>query len=255
MNFYEQANAHLADLNINERKLFDYVTHNIQTISQKSIREVAQDNFVSTTTIIRFVKKLGFDGYRAFTDSIKITVENMGQTDIPAVFHRKEYSEEFIKNIIETVRVASDKTMNEFYRTVSRENTAIYFYGEGLDREVAHYAYRRFTSMGFLTYFPSDEYEVRSVLTHIHDNDVLFLFSLSGETPGAIHIVEQTMLKSRPTVVSITWSGNNTLQNLSDLDFYVFVDQMTYKGFDMASRVSMIALVDLLTAHIIANGQ
>lgn len=253
MDFFEQINKHLPELNGNERKLFDYVVHNIHQAAEQSIREMARANYVSTTTIVRFVKKLGFDGYREFSNSIKLAVHSMDKTDIPSVIWKKEYSEEYLKNILESVRVISAAMMDRF-RAALKANGAIYFYGDGLDREAAHYAYRLFTSMGYITYFPTDEYEVNSMLTHLKDGDILFLFSLSGESEGAIKIVEQARLRCAPVVASITWSGNNALQNLSDLDFYMFADQIIYRGYNLTSRISMIAIIEMLAYHMIAAG-
>ena len=100
MDFFERINSNLPNLNVNERKLLDYVVRNIQSMPKKSIRQVAQENFVSTTTVLRLTKKLGFDGYRDFSDAIKIALHNTNETNIPNIVWRKEYSEEYLKNII-----------------------------------------------------------------------------------------------------------------------------------------------------------
>lgn len=118
---------------------------------------------------------------------------------------------------------------------------------------VAHYAYGLFTSIGCLSYFPKDDFEIQSMVEHVNDDDILFLVSLTGENNEMIQVVEQSRLKSNPTIVAITWSGNNTLQNLCDIDFYVFTEQVTFKGYDLTSRVSMVALIEILVHHIIAN--
>lgn len=252
MDFFEQVNSHLQELNANERKLFDYVVHNIRQMADRSIRQMAQDNYVSTTTVIRFVKKLGFDGYREFCNAIRVAVHSMDKTEIPQVLRTKEYRGEYLKNIMESIRVLPLDAMERFHRALKSAQN-VYFYGDGLDRDAAHYAYRLFTSMGYSSYFPADSYEVSSMLTHISDGDILFLFSLSGESRETIGMVENAKLRCRPVIASITWSGNNTLQNLSDLDFYMFADKLTYNGYNLTSRVSMIAIVEMLAYYIIAE--
>ena len=252
MDFFEQTNLHLPELNTNERRLFDYVVHNIRQMPDCSIRKMAQDNYVSTTTVIRFVKKLGFEGYREFQNSIYLAVHNIDKTEVPSVLWKKEYSEEYLKNIMESVRVLSANSIEKF-KAALESGVSIYFYGDELDREAAHYAYRLFTMLGYVTYFPTDDYEVHSMLAHIKDGDILFLFSLTGETEGAIRIVEKAKLKCTPLVASVTWSGNNSLQNLSDLDFYVFADKMVYQGYNMTSRISMIAVVETLAYSILSS--
>lgn len=77
MDFFEIVNSHIAELTKNEQVLFDYVITNLDSIKNKSIREVADDCFVSTTTFLRFVRKLGFSGFSEFTTVIKYTLLNL----------------------------------------------------------------------------------------------------------------------------------------------------------------------------------
>lgn len=252
MDFFEQVNERLPKLNANERKLFSYVLHNIQDLADRSIRQVAQDNYVSTTTVIRFVKKLGFGGYRDFSNAVRIAVHNMGKVEDSRMLKETEYMDGYLKNIVESLRVLPASNIEKFAASLEACRN-IYFYGNGLDRDTAHYAYRIFTALGYSTYFPADPYEVDSMLSHISDGDILFIFSLTGESKSAIEVVETARLKGRPKIVSITWSGNNTVQNLSDLDFYIFTDRLDYGGYSLTSRISMVAIVDMLAYRVISG--
>lgn len=250
MEFFEQANQNVTKLNENEKKIFEYIVRNIHEVQDMQIRILAERCYVSTTTIMRFAKKLGFAGYREFTEALKVSCHMMDSTEVPAVLWKKEYSEEYLKNIIESVRVISGSTVGKFRKAL--ENGArIYFYGTGMDREVAHYAYRMFTSLGCRTSCPQDEYEVISVLQQIKDEDVLFVFSLSGKDVKCIQFIEKARLNCKVTVASLTQSANNPIQAISDLDFYVFADNVKYKNADLTSRISMIATVELLVYSLI----
>ncbi len=112
MDFYEIVNSHLAELTRNERVLFDYVISNLNVIKNKSIREVSEECFVSTTTFLRFVRKIGFSGYSEFSTVIKYTLltKNDVPQQSPFVVSQRDYREEYLKNLIESVRVMdSDK--------------------------------------------------------------------------------------------------------------------------------------------------
>ncbi|MBC6307738.1 MurR/RpiR family transcriptional regulator, partial [Listeria booriae] len=73
MDFFEISSKTVASLTRNERILFDYVVKNMNLIKNQSIREVSAECFVSTTTFLRFVRKLGFTGYSEFTTVLKFT--------------------------------------------------------------------------------------------------------------------------------------------------------------------------------------
>lgn len=252
MDFFEQTSDHLTKLNENERKLFEYIVRNIHKVQEMQIRVLAGNCYVSTTTIVRLTKKLGFEGYREFTESIRATCQSLNQTELPEVLWKRSYSEEYLKNIIESVRVISQEKIDQFRHLVEKR-PALYFYGTGLDREAAHYAYRLFTSMGYYTYCPVEDYEVQAAVSQLKDGDTLLLFSLSGEDKEVIQVVEQARLICKPVIVTITQSANNMLQSMGDLDFYVFTDHVKYKKLDLSSRISMIAIAELLTYSLLTK--
>ncbi len=80
----------------------------MQKIQGESIREVSSLAYVSTATFLRFVKKIGFSGYSKFTSVIKFTLINQQQNakeKLPFTVKQNDYREEYLKNIIEAVRV------------------------------------------------------------------------------------------------------------------------------------------------------
>ncbi len=80
----------------------------MQKIQGESIREVSSLAYVSTATFLRFVQKIGFSGYSKFTTVIKFTLINQQQNakeKLPFTVKQNDYREEYLKNIIEAVRV------------------------------------------------------------------------------------------------------------------------------------------------------
>ncbi len=245
MDFFDQCNPHLSSLSESERHIFEYVVKNIQAVNTMNIRALAKECYVSTTTVLRFVKKLGFQGYREFGESLRFTCSHLQKNELPEVFWKRVYSEEYLKNIIESVRVVSQEQIIQFIEYLSKEPT-IFFYGRGLSREAAHYAYRLFSSLGYRCFYPVESYEKQISLLQMRDGDIIFSFSLSGQEQETIELIEQARLRCNPHIVSITQADNNVIQNLSDLNFYVFTDKVWHNGLDLTSRISMIAIVEML---------
>lgn len=252
MDFFEQANSHVRDLNDNERKIFKYVVRNIERVQDMQIRALAAECFVSTTTIMRFAKKLGFSGYREFIDALRLANHATAQSKLPSVLKRQAYGEEYLKNIIESVRVVSEGKVETFRAALSTD-PRIYCYGTGLDAEVARYAYHLLADLGYRAACPIEDFERHLALRRMDDGDVLFLFSLTGEDPETLDFVERAQLSCTPAIVTVTQSANNTLQSLSNVDLYVFADAITVFGTNVSSRASMIAIVELLAHGLIRN--
>ena len=63
MNFYEQTSSCVSRLSPTEQNLFNYIIKNLHIVKDMSIRDLSEKCFVSTTSIFRLVKKLGYQGY------------------------------------------------------------------------------------------------------------------------------------------------------------------------------------------------
>lgn len=250
MDFFEQVNERVRDLNANERNVFEYIIHHAQDVQNMSIRELAEHCFVSSTTILRFVRKLGFTGYRDFTDSLKLAWHSNAQSNIPQVLWRKSYTEEYLKDIIESVRVTSSSTIEALCERILAAGQT-YCYGLNLDHEIARYMYQMLLRLGLPACLPVHRLERAQAIERMRDDDVLLVFSLSGENTRTIEFVERALASHHPSVATITQSGKNTLMNMSDFDLYVFFNQITVNGEDLSSRAPMLALVDLIVSELV----
>lgn len=245
INFFEHTNKYLPHLTESEQQIFNYIVKNIHDVKDMSIRTLSNKCYTSTTTMFRFVRKIGFSGYSEFISVLKITELHMGEPAIPKVFWQKEYSEEYLKNVMETVRVLNKDQIKDFNHLLDQKPT-IYLLGEGLSSEVVKYAHHLLTSLGFMAILPREDYEIHTLYSKVKDEDMIFIFSFTGENEKIIRIVEHISFECKPTIVSITRAGNNMIQNMSDLNFYVFSDQVSYGGLDLTSRISMIAVLEML---------
>ena len=115
-----------------------------------------------------------------------------------------------------------------------------------MDQQALHYVDWLFTAQGFQSVLLSDKAAVRNALHNIKDNDILFAFAYTGDNPAIIETIELVKQTSQATIVSFTRAVTNVVQNLCDIDFYIFTDEIIYDSLDMTSRISMIAIVELI---------
>lgn len=250
MDFYEQTSQAMYKLSPNEQSIMTYVVKNMHVVKNMSIRDLAGACFVSTTTIFRFVKKLGYEGYSQFVEAIGETEAETRKIHIPSIVQKDDYRDSYLKNIVEAVKVITDEKIEKFQSIISKKPD-IYIIAEGLSREVGRYFVRLLTSVGFNVSFPIESYEKDTVLKRIKRTDVLLVLSYTGENRSIIHEIEKIFAIATPTIISFTKSDNNAIQNMSDLNFYVFADVINYEGIDVTSRVGMIAIMEtLLYKHI-----
>lgn len=72
----------IAELNALELMVYNYVSKHKNQVMYMTIRELAEAAGVSTTTVLRFCKKMGCEGYSEFRIRFKLYLE---QTDAPPV--------------------------------------------------------------------------------------------------------------------------------------------------------------------------
>lgn len=245
MNFYEQTSNLVTKLSSNEQVIFTYVVKNMQIVKNMSIRDLANKCFVSTTTIFRFVKKLGYEGYSEFINAIVETEAESRRIQIPSIVKNDDYRDSYLKNIIEAVKVITDEKFNKFDMIMSR-NPDIYIIAEGLSREVGQYFLRLLTTIGFNVSFPKESFEKSNALKKVKRDDVVLVLSFTGDNKSVVEEIEKIFTIATPTLISFTRADNNAIQNMSDLNFYVFADEIDYEGIDITSRIGMIAIMETL---------
>ena len=245
MDFFKSTSGRAAGLSEMERELFNYTARNLHLVKNMSIRSFASANFVSTSTVLRYVRKLGFKGWSDFVEAVKETEEESRRIIVPDIIQKENYRDSYLKNIIEAVKVITDEKMERFDQIMNRY-PKIYILGMGLSEEVGHYLYRVLKVIGYDAEYPQTDYELNSVVRRIKREDVLLVLSYSGDNARVIGQIEKIFSVSTPTIVSITRADNNIIQNMSDLNFYVFADEVSYDGMDVTSRCGMIAILEVL---------
>ncbi|ANK66169.1 MurR/RpiR family transcriptional regulator [Loigolactobacillus backii] len=255
MNFFEIVSAHLSSLTKSEQSLFDYVIKNMDHIKTQSIREVAAETFVSTATFLRFVKKIGFSGFSEFTTVIKFTVLNNKDEEKPSPFtvSQTDYREEYLKNITESVRVISAGKLHQITSKLA-EHPRLFFFSKGVDKYATEYIHYLYTMAGFEVEYPRD-HDFRAVACHqVKKDDVVFFLTYDGQDAEYLQMINEFVENGeKPLIISVTEPDNNTIQNLSDLNLYIFADDVSVYNTEISSRISTIAVMELILYQYIED--
>lgn len=112
---------HTRDLTGNEQRIANYIKANLTTVSEMSIQNLAAETYTSHSAIVRFAKKLNYDGYRSMRHDItKAAQQQLSQlTDVDAnfPFSPTDSAIDIAKNI-------SDLTINTIKKTLTQLDEA-----------------------------------------------------------------------------------------------------------------------------------
>lgn len=187
------------------------------------IQQVASENFVSPTFIMRMCKRLGFDGYSELFYDLS---RQVGDVD-------KVPRTENLRDLIDNYSTKMERTFCEYLSEVQEKK--IFIIGNGFSSLVADYFVQRLAVCGFMVFNSVHFYDfmvfnekVRGMSTNV-DPSLIIAISQSGESESVVNDVKSAR-QNGYKVVSFTKREHSTLAELSDLTFIVDGAKQTLIG-------------------------
>lgn len=229
--------AAIASLNNLEMMVYNYVVKNRDKVMYMTIRELADAAGVSTTTVLRFCRKLSCEGYSEFRIRFKLYLEqnepqqaNFGTSEIISFF-RSVNNEEFDTLLDDAVDIilASER---------------IIFVGAGTSGSLAKYGARFFSNIGKFSNHIDDPYF--PVTNDMAKNALAIVLSVSGETEEILRFAGQFSLH-HCKVLSITSHEHSRLAKLADFNLSWHIPQTRIAGvYDITTQIPVIYILETL---------
>ncbi|EOC3061965.1 MurR/RpiR family transcriptional regulator [Cronobacter dublinensis] len=227
----------VASLNNLEMMVYNFVVKNRDKVMYMTIRELADAAGVSTTTVLRFCRKLNCEGYSEFRVRFKLYLEqnepqkaNFGASEIISFF-RSVNNDEFDALLEEAVDIIL-------------ESERIIFVGAGTSGALAKYGARFFSNVGKFSNHIDDPYF--PVTNDMAKNALAIVLSVSGETEEILRFASQFSLH-RCKVLSVTSHENSSLAKLADFNLSWHVPQTRIAGvYDITTQIPVIYILETL---------
>lgn len=228
----------IASLNNLEMMVYNYVIKNRDKVMYMTIRELADAAGVSTTTILRFCRKLNCDGYTEFRVRFKLYLEqnepqqaNFGASEIISFF-KSVNNEEFdalLDNAVDII-LSSER---------------IIFVGAGTSGSLAKYGARFFSNIGKFSNHIDDPYF--PVTNDMAKNALAIVLSVSGETEEILRFASQFSLHHCKVLLSVTSHEHSRLAKLADFNLSWHVPQTRIGGvYDITTQIPVIYILESL---------
>lgn len=224
-----------------EFTVYDYVMKNGKQVLFMTIRELASAVHVSTSTILRFCKKLDCDGYAEFRAQLKVYLEQNEE--------KKPTSDVF--EILNYFKSANNE---EFENRISKAeeivqaSKRVIFVGVGSSGALGKYGARYFSNMGKFSHHIDDPFY--PIVEDLYEDAVVIALSVSGETQQTIHLMNQ--FKSRQCkIISITNSENSTIAQMSDCNIaYYLTNQLVHGEYNITTQVPVIFIMEAIARRM-----
>ncbi|MDR0483958.1 MAG: MurR/RpiR family transcriptional regulator [Alphaproteobacteria bacterium] len=189
-----------------------------KSLDTLSIRKCANFLKVSPSALVRFSKKIGFNGF----NELKEYIANItNPTNIKLSFKLKEINDycQLTYYLSQKSINLNEKSFNDLANLLTN-NHKILVYGDGISNLVARYLTIQLGKIGIMIDTVDLISSVEREIADLKNSDGIILVSQSGESPNIIRKANQAKDLQLP-VVSLTNHQPNTLATLSDINIKI----------------------------------
>ncbi|MGV8927510.1 MAG: MurR/RpiR family transcriptional regulator [Ewingella sp.] len=227
----------ISTLNELELMVYNTIIQNTGKVMYMTIRELADVAGVSTTTVLRFCKKMHCEGYSEFRIRLKLY---LGQDEKPPVSFG-------ISEIISYFKSINNSEFDELLdlATLQIANAQrIIFVGIGTSGALGKYSARFLSNIGkFSTYIDDPYYPINS---DMYQDALAIILSVSGETEEIIRIASQFRLQNCK-IISLTNSENSTLARMADLNISYHMPPILLEGqYNITTQIPVLYIIETI---------
>ncbi|MBD7916089.1 MurR/RpiR family transcriptional regulator [Clostridium sp. Sa3CUN1] len=234
----------LKKLNELDMLIYNYINENKEKALNMKIKDLADEIHVSNSSIIRFCKKVGCNGYSEFKIKYKIFMQDNKNNINSIISEDIEGMFDFFN------RVDNEKLFNNIkkFANIIHGCDKVIFLGVGTSGILAQYGARFFTNIGKFSIAISDPFY--PVPKDFYGNAVVIGLSVSGETIETINQINK-FKEEKCKILSITNRKDCTLNKIADesLTYYMPYEKVN-EYYNITTQVPVIYFLELLAKQV-----
>lgn len=244
MKLEELVNKNYSSLNENDKYILKYILKNKKECYNLGINELGKRCNVSRSTILRFVKKLGFEGYSEFRLHLKWKETDVSNDEVNNI-------ENLFSEINQTINYVKDRDFTKICKLIYNADR-IFVYGTGASQKVVAQALKQ-TFLAIHKYLITIEGEedFSTLIDNITEKDVVIIISLSGNTECLQKFTSKLSLRGIE-YISITKLVNNKLSTTTPYNLYATTAEFMLDATNTNQSFTMYyILIDVLFRHYV----
>jgi len=228
-----------------EFMLYNYIILHAHKIVYMRVRDLAKETHVSTTTILRFCRKLGCDGFSEFKVKLKLHLEEKEKHQLASTKH---VAKEFLTR---TLSQDYDESIDKISALIADAKHVI-FIGVGSSGILAEYGARFFSNLKKFSLHIKDPFF--PIHGQVLKDSVTIVLSVSGETPTTLSQVHQ-FKEEGSVIISITNQTHCTLSSISDYNLSYYVTPEYMGDANITTQIPVVFLLETLAKATYAQLQ
>ena len=255
-NVIVRLNEYLKHASGAEKGIIEFILHDPKVMVGLTIHECAKASYTSPSSVVRLCRKLGFDGYKEFHQSL---VYELALLDLDLKEKGKEITfQDSLHDIIEkvtsknilsldnTAKLMDDNTVKACV-DLMLQSRSICLFGMGASLLVAKDAYLKFLRINKPCIINDDWHAQLLQARNMISEDLAIAISYSGMTKEVIECIKAAKEKGAK-VIAITRFEDNPLAKLADYNLSVSATEFIFRSGAMSSRIAQLNIIDILYA-------
>jgi DNA-binding MurR/RpiR family transcriptional regulator len=238
-----------------ERQLANALMENYPVLGLGNITEVAQASGVSTPTVVRMAKKLGFAGFpelqATLRSELRETISNpIAKHDrwaesAPETHILNKFADAVIDNMRQTLRQVSPATFDEVTGLLSDQDREIYLVGGRITRSLADYFFTHLQVIrDHLTLVAANSNTWPHYLLNMKKGDVLIVFDIRRYEHNMLRFAEMAREKG-VTIVLFTDQWGSPISKHATHSFHSRIEAPS--AWD-SSVITLVIVESLISA-------
>ena len=238
-----------------EKKIADYILENSQDIISASISDFAEKCGCGDATVVRFARRLGFDGYQSL--KIGIAGEIRSSSSVSEKITKEDTCFDIFKKRINELSVSLantetvlDAEMLEKTANAIMNSKRIIVFGLGNSASIAQDAAHKFLRLGFNAQACCDNHMQAIIATHLDRKSVAIGISHSGSSKDIVEALQLSKIGGA-TTVCITNYGNSPIVKACDYSLFTRAEETQHSILAMSSRIAQLTILDSIYTYIV----
>lgn len=255
-NVIVRLNEYLKHASGAEKGIIEFILHDPKVIVGLTIHECAKASYTSPSSVVRLCRKLGFDGYKEFHQSL---VYELALLDLDLKEKSKEITfQDSLHDIIEKVTSKNILSLDNTAKLMDDNSVkacvdlmlhsrSICLFGMGASLLVAKDAYLKFLRINKPCIINDDWHAQLLQARNMISEDLAIAISYSGMTKEVIECIKAAKEKGAK-IIAITRFEDNPLAKLADYNLSVSATEFIFRSGAMSSRIAQLNIIDILYA-------
>jgi DNA-binding MurR/RpiR family transcriptional regulator len=255
--FLTRVSQHTEKMSEAELYLIRYIRENLNTIPKLSIVRLSEDANVSTATIVRTMKKLGYNGFTDF--KIRLKDENDQNPNFSIIEQvDEEIKDAILKNeqeVMRTIEMLNSGLIEDTVQKI-RHSKRVILFARGFSELIAKEMEVKLQLLNKYAELHDDPNIIRTKSKRLEEGDLVIFVSLNGYTEELVDAAKSCQ-QNDTSMIALTCNKNSPLASLAELTLTGYKSETSYfPDYEVRSRLPLQVISRiLLDAYAIRAGK